>query len=144
MSNKLIVVLGSGPGIGSQTAAYFASQGFNTVALLSRNAQRLSDDVASVKKASSSVRVETYAVDLANTEALQSTLKKVESELGKPEVVLFNAARVAPSKIGEEAPENVVQDFKVSTTQYQYTSSHFPTSSLVILVVHMYRYVHIC
>lgn len=115
MSSKLIVVLGSGPGIGSQTAAYFAAHGgFNKVALLARNAERLSEDAAVVKKASSSVHVATYPVDFSDTSALQSTLQKVESELGKPEVVLFNAARIVPTKIGEESADNVVQDFKVS------------------------------
>jgi len=53
MSDRLIVVLGSGPGIGSQTAAHFAAQGFNRVALLSRNKQRLPEDAATIKNASS-------------------------------------------------------------------------------------------
>jgi len=126
MSDRLIVVLGSGPGIGSQTAAHFAAQGFNRVALLSRNKQRLPEDAATIKKASSSARVETYAVDLAEIDELKKTLKQVETDLGKPEVVLFNAARVGPSKIGEESVESVLQDFKVCFTAH--TTKAVPTN----------------
>jgi NAD(P)-dependent dehydrogenase (short-subunit alcohol dehydrogenase family) len=113
MVNKVIVVLGSGPGIGVATGSLFASKGFD-VALLSRNAQRLQQDVIKVEKAGSNTTVQAYPVDISDHVALPTTLNKVEADLGPPEVVFFNAARVQPSKIGETTPEYLLEDFKVS------------------------------
>nr|KAK5450522.1 hypothetical protein LTR18_000538 [Exophiala xenobiotica] len=111
MVNKVIVVLGSGPGIGVATGSLFASKGFD-VALLSRNAQRLQQDVIKVEKAGSNTTVQAYPVDISDHVALLTTLNKVEADLGPPEVVFFNAARVQPSKIGETTPEYLLEDFK--------------------------------
>ncbi|KAK6375791.1 hypothetical protein LTS17_007613 [Exophiala oligosperma] len=111
MVNKVIVVLGSGPGIGSATASLFASKGFD-VALLARNATRLQQETAQVRKAGPDVNVKAYSVDISDHAALSKTLNEVVVDLGPPEVVFFNAARVAPTKIGETAPEYLLEDFK--------------------------------
>ena len=115
MTSKLLVVVGSGPGIGVATASLFASQGFTAIALLSRNAERLKTDAESVSKSSGNAKIQTYAVDVGDHKALNQTLNQVEQELGSPEVVFFNAARVGPSTIGEESPEAVIEDFKVTS-----------------------------
>jgi len=113
-NNKLIVILGSGPGIGVATGSLFASKGFD-VALLSRNAERLDQDVARVKKANSKVKVQAYPVDVGDHNSLALVLSKIEADLGPPEVVYYNAARVAPSKIGEASPDFILEDFKSMT-----------------------------
>lgn len=112
MTNRLLVILGAGPGIGLATAIHFASKGFD-VALLSRNTERLGKDVATVQKASPDVRVQAFTVDVGDHVALKKTLENVEAELGVPEVVYYNAARVRPSKIGETSTEYIMDDFKV-------------------------------
>jgi len=112
--NKVVVILGSGPGIGVATGSLFASKGFD-VALLSRNAERLDQDVARVRKVNSDVKVQAYPVDLGDHNALALVLGKVEADLGPPEVVYYNAARVAPSKIGQTGPDFVLEDFKSMT-----------------------------
>lgn len=112
-SNKLIVILGSGPGIGVATGSLFASKGF-AVALLSRNAERLDQDAARVRTAGGSgAKVHAYPVDLGDHNALALTLAKVEADLGSPEVMYYNAARIMPTKIGVTSPEIVLEDFKV-------------------------------
>ncbi|KAI9695820.1 MAG: hypothetical protein M1820_008414 [Bogoriella megaspora] len=113
MSQNLLIVIGSGPGIGVATASLFASKGFS-VALISRNASRLRSDVLAVQKsAASSSTTKAYACDIGDSTALQSTLKTIEFELGPPEVVLFNAARIEPSTIGSEPIEKIRKDFEV-------------------------------
>ncbi|EXJ69992.1 uncharacterized protein A1O5_07065 [Cladophialophora psammophila CBS 110553] len=109
--NKLIVILGSGPGIGASTGALFASMGFD-VALLSRNVERLGQDVIRVQIANPRVRVKAYPVDVGDHNGLALALAQVHADLGPPEVVYFNAARVAPSKIGGTSPDLVLEDFK--------------------------------
>ncbi|OAG41891.1 hypothetical protein AYO21_03894 [Fonsecaea monophora] len=109
--NKLIVILGSGPGIGASTGAIFASKGFN-VALLSRNVERLSQDAARVQAANPGVTVKAYPVDVGDHNALALVLAKVHADLGPPEVVYYNAARVMPSRIGQTEPDFLLEDFK--------------------------------
>jgi len=115
MSSRLLVVVGSGPGVGATTAALFASHGFDRVALLARSAAKLQVDAETVAQASISTaaQIKTYPVDVADATALQKTLQVVEAELGTPEVVLFNAARVVPSTIGQTSWEDILYDFKV-------------------------------
>lgn len=97
-----LVVVGSGPGIGVHVAAAFASHGFEKIILLSRNAARLIQDAESVKeKSGSDASIHTVPTEIANTEELKKSLAEVDKVLEDTplECVLFNAARVAPSKL---------------------------------------------
>jgi NAD(P)-dependent dehydrogenase (short-subunit alcohol dehydrogenase family) len=115
---KLFVVVGSGPGIGVATASKYASEGFN-VALLSRNPDRLLEDVTKVKStAACNVQVRTFPVDVSDHVALKKTLGEVQQTLGSPEVVLFNVARIAPTVIGETSPEHLLEDFKARSPSH--------------------------
>jgi NAD(P)-dependent dehydrogenase (short-subunit alcohol dehydrogenase family) len=117
-TNRSIIILGSGPGIGVGVASHFAAETFNRVALLSRDASRLDQDAASVREAShakgrKNVDIRTYPVDLADTKALEHVLKVVVKDLGPPEVVVYNAARVGGGKYFDADEESVIQDFRV-------------------------------
>jgi NAD(P)-dependent dehydrogenase (short-subunit alcohol dehydrogenase family) len=117
--DRLIVILGSGPGIGVGVASHFAGQTFGRVALISRNAERLEDDARTVREtagraADQELKVKVYAVDVADVLALEKTLRQVDQELGPPEVVLYNAARLRQTKFGEVAVKGLVEDFQVS------------------------------
>ena len=113
MSQNLLVVVGSGPGIGVSTASIFARYGFS-IALISRNPERLSSDVTLVKKhfTAPGATVKAFPADVSDAAALSSTLKQIERELGSPEVVLFNVARIQLSSIGEEPIANLRSDFE--------------------------------
>ncbi|KEF51485.1 uncharacterized protein A1O9_12402 [Exophiala aquamarina CBS 119918] len=111
MAYKLLVILGAGPGLGLATALEFASKGFD-IALLSRNSQRLESDVATVQVTSPLVKVQAFKVDVGDHVALKNTLQRVETEMGIPEVVYYNAARVQPSRIGDASPQFMLEDFK--------------------------------
>jgi NAD(P)-dependent dehydrogenase (short-subunit alcohol dehydrogenase family) len=118
--DRLIVILGSGPGIGVGVASYFAGQSFNKVALLSRNATRLQSDAESVRKAAKEARgvdvlVKTYPVDLEQNELVEKVLEQLVKDLGPPEVVVYNAARVGSSDLKSlQVPDKTVSlDFNV-------------------------------
>jgi NAD(P)-dependent dehydrogenase (short-subunit alcohol dehydrogenase family) len=114
-SEKLIVILGSGPGIGVGVASHFASQSFGRVALISRNAERLKEDAETVKADSGKkdLQVKVYAVDVGNVLALEKTLRQVAHDLGPPEVVVYNAARLRQSKFGDVPAKQLTEDFQV-------------------------------
>jgi short-subunit dehydrogenase len=112
---KLLVLIGSGPGIGLTTAKLFASKGFN-IALLARSADRLKQDATQIQAAdkSSSIKVETFAVDITDHAAFKSALEDVHKKLGPPEIVIYNAARVGPSEFGKFTSEEMVQDYRLN------------------------------
>lgn len=112
--------------MGVATGSRFASKGFN-VAVLSRDAQRLQQDVASIQKSNANVKVQAYPVDVGDHVALPKVLAKVQADLGEPEVVYFNAARVAPTTIGETTSEEILEDFKVRCVPDQRIRRHFST-----------------
>jgi NAD(P)-dependent dehydrogenase (short-subunit alcohol dehydrogenase family) len=114
-SEKLILILGSGPGIGVGVASHFASQSFGRVALISRNAERLKEDAETVKADSGKkdLQVKVYAVDVGNVLALEKTLGQVAHDLGPPEVVVYNAARLRQSKFGDVPAKELTEDFQV-------------------------------
>jgi NAD(P)-dependent dehydrogenase (short-subunit alcohol dehydrogenase family) len=115
-SSRTIVVFGAGPGIGRSVAAHFASQGFDHLILLSRNAQRLEEDKQAISAAASNknVRIDTATVDLSSQESVQKALQQIDSLTEEIEVVFFNGARVAPTPLFETPVEDIEMDFRVS------------------------------
>ena len=117
MSSPVLVVIGSGPGIGLSTASIFASQRFDKIALISRNTARLAEDREAVLKAAGrEVEVATFTQDVAETSSFQKTLEKIE-KLGVVSCVFFNAARVHPSDLVAYEEKEVAKDFMVCRLQ---------------------------
>ena len=113
--NRTLLVLGAGPGIGRSVTTLFASKRYNKVALIARRAEQLRAEKEAVESAVPGVRVEIYAVDLTNTDALTAVLDQADSAFGKPEAVFYNAARVVPSELFVHPVEDIEYDFKVRT-----------------------------
>ena len=110
-----LTVFGSGPGIGRNVAALFGERGFEKIVLISRNASRLEEDAAFVRSKASSANIEVIPIDLSDTENLRTTLKEVDKRLNRVrlECILYNAARLVPSKIMEWPAEDLESDLKV-------------------------------
>ncbi|KAF7191010.1 putative oxidoreductase [Pseudocercospora fuligena] len=111
-----LVVFGSGPGVGRNVAALFAEKGFKQVVLISRNAERLSQDADMVRSASPKAAVYTVPVDLGDTEAVQKGLERVEECIGETtlEFVLFNAARTGKSEFFDFSAGQLQSDFQIA------------------------------
>jgi NAD(P)-dependent dehydrogenase (short-subunit alcohol dehydrogenase family) len=78
------LITGIGPGTGRALAERFAAGGYR-LALLSRNAERLQAVAASLTDA------QAFVCDVADDEALASTLKDVKAAMGAPKIVVHNA-----------------------------------------------------
>lgn len=91
-----LVIVGSGPGIGSHVAARFARGGFKKVILLSRNLERLSIDAIVVQSAAPGVDVDIVSVELANTNEVRQAMAEVSRRLNgmSLECVVYNASRI--------------------------------------------------
>ena len=108
-----LFVIGSGPMIGSHIARLFATHGFTQVALFSRSPDNLARDAAFITTASPSTTVRTYATDVTADDHFTSTLEKAVGEVGSPEVVVYNAARVNFAPFGQYAAADVRRDFEI-------------------------------
>lgn len=122
-SARTIFVVGSGPLIGSHVARLFAEKSFTHVALFSRSASNLSRDAAFVQEASSSVTVGTFPVDVTDSAMLKAALENAVSQLGLPEVVVFNAARINMSPFGDYAADEIIKDFEIPNIGLYTTAS---------------------
>ncbi|KAL7935112.1 NAD(P)-binding protein [Trichoderma chlorosporum] len=115
-SDNAVVIVGSGPGIGTNTAAVFAAKKFNKIALVARNPTQLEKDAATVTSASNgNVTVKTYSTDVIDPTKFTATLQQISQDLGTVEVILYNAAIVAESRHIEVSNEELIRDFMIST-----------------------------
>jgi NAD(P)-dependent dehydrogenase (short-subunit alcohol dehydrogenase family) len=115
-SDRLLLIIGSGPGIGNATGSEFVSHQFDKVALIARSADRLQQDKKTIEDAAQAAKrtvdVRSWALDITDTPALQKTLKEIGA-FGQLECMFFNAARVVPSKFFEHPTSEIEYDFKV-------------------------------
>jgi NAD(P)-dependent dehydrogenase (short-subunit alcohol dehydrogenase family) len=92
------VVIGAGPGIGQAVARRFAWEGL-PVAVLARSKETLSS--AAEALAPTGVPVCALLADSTDEEALRCALDTAASELGPPDVVVYNAAIIQRDAPGD-------------------------------------------
>ncbi|KAK4221415.1 hypothetical protein QBC38DRAFT_130263 [Podospora fimiseda] len=126
MSNRTILVLGAGPGIGRSVASLFGYKRFNTVVLIARRAQGLEVEQKAIEEETGpQVQVATYALDITKTDDLIKALDDADAHFGKPEVVFYNAARVLPSAFFTHAVEDIEYDFKINVSALYVISQRY-------------------
>ena len=80
MHDDVCLITGVGPGTGSALARRFAER--YRVAMVARNAERLSDLEAEISGARG------YSCDVSDEAQLLATHQKIADELGRPEIVM--------------------------------------------------------
>ena len=119
-NERLLLVIGSGPGIGRHVASTFISHGFSRVALVARKAESLQADLASLealqqdKSPVGRLAVQTYQADITEEASFGAVLERIGQEMGRPECVLFNAASVTPTALLGVEEEQMIHAYKVS------------------------------
>ncbi|KAI0432241.1 hypothetical protein F5Y09DRAFT_339899 [Xylaria sp. FL1042] len=123
-TDRHLVLVGVGPGIGRSVACLFASKRYNNITLISRRAEQLKIEQAEVEVAARPrpVKVRTYAVDVADSGALSDALVDAETAFGKPECVYFNAARVIPSQLLNHDVKEIEYDFRLTVSALYVTA----------------------
>ncbi|KAK3988823.1 hypothetical protein QBC44DRAFT_97113 [Cladorrhinum sp. PSN332] len=126
MSDKTILVLGAGPGIGRSVASLFGSKRYSTVVLVARRHEGLEVEKKAIEEATGpQVQVATYAVDITKTDDLIKALDDADAHFGKPEVVFYNAARVLPSAFFTHPVEDIEYDFKINVSALYVISQRY-------------------
>lgn len=95
LTGKVVVLTGAAGILGSRIATAFAERGA-TLALLDREASKVKALEETICNSySSSVR--SYALDITSREDYESTVDKIETELGPVDVLINNAAAKSPN-----------------------------------------------
>ncbi|KAF6230391.1 hypothetical protein HO133_004733 [Letharia lupina] len=118
-----IFVVGSGPMIGSHIARLFATHSFTHIALFSRSASNLTRDASLVTAAAPSASVHTYPADVTDHVALTAALEEAVGDVGVPEVLIYNAARVSYGMFGQYTTDDMLVDFKIPNLGLYTTAS---------------------
>ncbi|MBH67314.1 MAG: short-chain dehydrogenase [Rhodospirillaceae bacterium] len=115
MGKPVCLVTGVGPskGTGGEIARRFAKGGYN-VAMLARNAENLGELERNIAGATA------FPCDVGDLDALVTTIERVRSVLGNPEVVIHNALRSVRGSILELDPDDLERNFRVNTTALLY------------------------
>lgn len=84
---KTIVIVGAGPGLGMSIVKKFGKEGYK-VALIARNENKLKNMMVELESLGITSKI--YTVDIMNTQVFSNTLKKIEGEFGRIDIVEFS------------------------------------------------------
>lgn len=113
MSDKVLLIVGAGPGISLNTARKFGKEGFK-VALISRSEDSLQKYVNELTN--EGIAAEGFTGDASSEESLTEAIEQVIKAHGKIDVLLYNAAAGTPGKPTTLDADQLVNDFKISVT----------------------------
>lgn len=113
MSHKpLLVIVGSGPGVGAGIAKKFGSNGFRVV-LISRTKSSMERSLEDLRQA----HIESHGVsaDAADPGSIKTAFNQVKKEFGATDVMVYNAANIVPGDPLSLTEQQLIDDFKVNT-----------------------------
>ncbi len=103
---RTALIVGAGPGISASVARGLAAAGLR-VGLAARNVEKLAPLAAEI-------RAQTFAVDATDPAGVARLFEAADTQLGEPDVVLYNASARAHGPIAELDPEAVRKAVEVS------------------------------
>jgi NAD(P)-dependent dehydrogenase (short-subunit alcohol dehydrogenase family) len=103
---RTALIVGAGPGISASVARGLAAAGLR-IGLAARNVEKLAP-------LATEIRGQTFAVDATDPAAVARLFEAADSQLGEPDVVLYNASARAHGPIAELDPEAVRKAVEVS------------------------------
>lgn len=109
--SKVAVVLGVGPGLGAAVAHRFAREGF-VVGLMARSSQQLTQIQSEIEQ--SGGKALSVTVDATDPASVKAAFEQVRSQLGSPEVFVYNAGAFKMAGILELTPEQFESSWKVN------------------------------
>jgi len=111
MSEKILLIVGAGPGISLNTARKFGKEGFK-VAMISRRMESLQKYEDQLKN--DGIEAKGFPGDVSSVESLKTAIDAVIKTYGKIDVLLYNAAAGRPGKPTTLSVDQLVEDFKIS------------------------------
>lgn len=94
-SNKIIWISGSSTGIGKATAIKFVEKNWIVIAT-SRDETKLDELKNEIYEKYGPNKISTFTCDIREKEQVEKTVKKIEENIGKIDIALFNAGTAGP------------------------------------------------
>ena len=101
------VIAGMGQGIGLAVARRFGAEGFR-IAMLARSADRLAEFERELNGARG------YAVDLGDETRVRGAFQRIEGEMGRPSVLVYNASAGQAGRPTSLNEHSLVHDFRIN------------------------------
>ncbi|MEA3318569.1 MAG: SDR family NAD(P)-dependent oxidoreductase [Bacillota bacterium] len=111
MNNKVMLIVGAGPGISLSTAKKFGREGYK-IAMIARREEALNQYTEELK--SMNIEAKGFKGDVSEEDSLQTAIHQVIKTFGKINVLLYNAAAGTPGKPTTLKTEDLINDFKIS------------------------------
>ena len=111
MTEKVIVIVGMGGGIAFGVAKKFGKENF-IIAMVGRNGKKLREYKDMLE--ADGIKSEFYIGNAADEFSLKDALKRIEEELGTPDVLLYNVANIKGVNLLEDTTEGMIHDFKMN------------------------------
>jgi short-subunit dehydrogenase len=108
-----LAIVGAGPGISQAVARQFARHGFR-VALVARNTAKLQGLQQELTE--QGFEAHSYPADAADLSGLTRTLERIGTDLGAPDVLVYNANSSGAVGAAALEPETLEQDFRVNVS----------------------------
>ena len=123
MATKIIVITGSGRGIGDKTVRAFAIAGAAHVALIGRTSSTLFQSKATVAAEFPSAQISTYTADVAD----QAAIRKIVEAIGACDVLILNVKLGGESgPIGQANPDDWWHVFEIGTLRSIFGATRSP------------------
>lgn len=88
---KVVLITGSGRGIGRSVALRYAETGVASIVLCARTASQLDEVEESIKKIATSIKVSKYVIDITNEKEVVAVAEAVEKTEGRLDALINNA-----------------------------------------------------
>ncbi|KAB2908418.1 MAG: SDR family NAD(P)-dependent oxidoreductase [Ignavibacteriales bacterium] len=111
MTEKVIAIVGMGGGISYGVALKFGRQNF-TIAMIGRTGKKLREYKDMLE--AEGIRSEFYIGNAADEYSLIDALRRIEDELGTPDVLLYNVSHQAKQPLLEVNTEEMIHDYKMN------------------------------
>ncbi len=111
MSDKTAAILGVGPGLGAAVARRFAREGF-AVALVARREESVAGVREEIERAGGTALL--VSADATDPASVAAAFGEVRSNLGAPEVFVYNAGAFQMGGILDISPEKFDECFKAN------------------------------
>lgn len=109
--NNVIAIFGYGPGISNAVAEKFGANGFS-IALVSRNGERLSDGVAALR--AKGVHAAAFVADAGDPVAVRGAIERIRSQMGPITAIQWTAYGASAGDLTTATPTEIQQPLNVA------------------------------
>jgi short-subunit dehydrogenase len=111
MSQKICAIVGFGAGVSMGVAKAFGKEGY-ILALLARNPARLLENAQPLKQ--EGYPLQAFTADAGDEASLIQAFTRIRTQLGDPDVLIYNAAMLKQDSVMNLVIDDLIQDFRVN------------------------------